>query len=130
MGQLKWDTPFWEQTGRNATRTSVPADYDALCATIETPNEDWQDDAKCKGVDPNLFFPARGEPAKEAFALCATCPVRVDCLAANITEKFGVWGGMAERRRRAIRARLRREGRIPPIVESYGWELYNARGVA
>lgn len=65
----------------------------------------WQDLANCFGVDPDLFFPARGESAKEAKAVCSGCIVKDDCLAAGLHERFGIWGGLSERERRVIRRR-------------------------
>ena len=49
----------------------------------------------CRKFDPDLWFsdaPAELELAK---ALCADCPVRVECLAGALdrAEPWGVWGG-------------------------------------
>lgn len=76
------------------------------------PGEGWRSRAACAGVDPDIFFPRQGEPTSEAQAVCCQCPVRVECLAwALVTrEKQGVWGGVAERTRRAIRRELARPG--------------------
>jgi WhiB family redox-sensing transcriptional regulator len=65
----------------------------------------WQDSANCLGVDPDLFFPERGESTREAKTVCRGCVVRDDCLefALNNSEKHGIWGGMSERERRRIR---------------------------
>ncbi len=69
------------------------------------PTEDWQDDANCLGVDPDLFFPERGASTREAKEVCRGCVVREDCLefALRNGEKFGIWGGLSERERRRIR---------------------------
>ena len=63
--------------------------------------------AACRGVETELFFPARGESTKEAKAVCRACPVREECLeyGLDIGEKFGVSGGMSERERRRVRKR-------------------------
>ena len=69
----------------------------------------WQDKGDCRrwaGVID--FFPKRGESAREAKGICASCPVREPCLeyALTVREKHGVWGGRTEReRRRLIRQR-------------------------
>lgn len=65
----------------------------------------WQFHAACLGSDPDLFFPERGESTKEAKAICATCPVKAECMeyATSGVEKFGIWGGTSERERRAKR---------------------------
>ena len=78
----------------------------------------WQWRAACRGDDATLFFPPNHfEPREErlarerqAKAICATCPVRVECLeyAVRIKEPHGIWGGLNELERRyLIRARQR-----------------------
>ena len=42
--------------------------------------QDWQDQANCLGVDPDLFFPERGASTREAKEVCRGCVVRLDCL--------------------------------------------------
>jgi WhiB family redox-sensing transcriptional regulator len=71
----------------------------------------WMDDAYCRGIDPELFYPERGESTAEAKAVCRGCAVRAQCLEYALTsplEKFGVWGGLSERERRRLRRRRRR----------------------
>ena len=65
----------------------------------------WQEFANCLGVDPDLFFPARGASTREAKEVWRGCVVRDGCLeyALQNGEKFGIWGGMSERERRRIR---------------------------
>ena len=69
------------------------------------PQANWQDQANCLGVDPDLFFPERGASTKEAKSVCQSCVVREDCLEYALAqgEKFGIWGGLSERERRRIR---------------------------
>lgn len=70
----------------------------------------WRTQARCRGVDPEVFHPGEDEDASEAKAICAACPVREACLeyAISTREKFGVWGGLdARERRRLIRQRRR-----------------------
>jgi len=68
-----------------------------------------EDTAACKGMDTELFF--IGEKAPQAKAVCGFCPVMERCKEWGIRhEEFGVWGGMDEYERRAVRradARLR-----------------------
>lgn len=68
----------------------------------------WRLDATCFGVDPALFYPARGESTREAKTVCRACDVRGECLEYALVgnERFGIWGGMSERERRRLR-RLR-----------------------
>lgn len=70
---------------------------------------DWQERALCADLDPELFYPAKGECAREAKAVCAQCPVRLQCLEYAIAndEKFGIFGGLSERERRVIRKERR-----------------------
>lgn len=60
-------------------------------------------------MDPEIFFPGRGEPTRLALRTCWRCPVRADCLAyaMDAGERVGVWGGLTERGRRRLRAALR-----------------------
>lgn len=70
----------------------------------------WWDYAACLGMDPDLFFPERGESVAAAKEVCQDCPVRLTCLqyALDNKEHHGIWGGVSERERRRIRrARLR-----------------------
>ena len=67
-------------------------------------NLSWRTRAACKGVDPDIFYPASDEEADEAKAICASCPVREACLEYALAnrERDGVWGGATERERRRI----------------------------
>jgi WhiB family redox-sensing transcriptional regulator len=75
----------------------------------------WFELARCRGVDPNLFFPERGESLAAAKAVCAECPVRAECLGWALTEgeKFGVWGGQSEKERGRIRRAMPPADRRP-----------------
>jgi WhiB family redox-sensing transcriptional regulator len=70
-------------------------------ATVK--GETWDEQAACRGEDPELFFPVSrsGEAEKAAKAICKRCPVRLSCLS-NAAE-FGIWGGLNEDERRALR---------------------------
>ena len=65
----------------------------------------WKKKGRCVGVDQDLFFPERGASTRLAKAVCRRCDVQEECLeyAVNNGEKFGIWGGLSERERRAIR---------------------------
>lgn len=64
----------------------------------------WRQRAACRGVDPDIFYPASDEEAEAAKAICAQCPVREACLEYALAnrERDGVWGGATERERRRI----------------------------
>ena len=67
----------------------------------------WRERAACRGADLDLFFPGRGEPADPARRVCARCPVREPCLDYALRHGIthGIWGGLTERDRRALRTR-------------------------
>ena len=81
-------------------------------------NSSWRNEAACRkpGVDSSLWFPdrSRGKGVAEALRMCATCPVRKDCLeyALSAPEHHGIWGGMLEHERRIERRRREREAAI------------------
>ncbi len=68
---------------------------------------DWQDLGRCAESDPDLWFPDKGGPTREAKKVCRSCEVREECLAYALEHKIlhGVWGGKSERERRRILAR-------------------------
>jgi WhiB family redox-sensing transcriptional regulator len=77
---------------------------------------DWVHHARCKDEDPELFFPigTTGTAAlqiAQAKAVCVQCDVRIECLewAMATGQDAGVWGGLSEEERRALR-RARRRG--------------------
>jgi WhiB family redox-sensing transcriptional regulator len=76
---------------------------------------DWVRQARCKDEDPELFFPVGstgGSNLQAALAksICKLCPVRSECLewALATGQDSGVWGGLSEEERRALRRARRR----------------------
>jgi len=70
----------------------------------------WRHQAACRGLDPEIFYPASDEEADVAKTVCFGCAVREACLehALGLRERDGVWGGCTEKeRRRIIRQRRR-----------------------
>lgn len=76
---------------------------------------DWRHRAACRDEDPELFFPIGNTgPAllqiEDAKDVCRRCDVADQCLQwsleANINE--GVWGGMSEDERRAVKRKAAR----------------------
>jgi WhiB family redox-sensing transcriptional regulator len=65
--------------------------------------------------DPELFFPAPTATAQTAtaVAVCARCPVRCECLewALATNQQYGVWGGLSEEKRRALKAKRARDAK-------------------
>ncbi|MGP4026958.1 WhiB family transcriptional regulator [Actinomadura sp. 3N407] len=76
---------------------------------------DWRHRAACRDVDPELFFPIGNTgPAilqiEEAKQVCRRCDVTDACLrwALESGQDSGVWGGMGEDERRALKRRASR----------------------
>lgn len=73
--------------------------------------EDWTDLARCRGMDPDVFFGRNLTEARTAIRTCDRCEVRQQCLDYAVAQQIeiGVWGGLTERQRRAyVRNRNRR----------------------
>lgn len=72
---------------------------------IEDEDTSWWDDAACKGMDAQLWYPRKGATAKDGRAVCAGCPVVDRCLEHAIAtyERQGAWGGSSDRQRRRLR---------------------------
>lgn len=78
--------------------------------------EDWMTVAACRGRTDLFFPPDTSESRTErrtrhvrAKQVCEVCVVRVECLneALESKERFGIWGGLTERERRAAFSRSR-----------------------
>jgi WhiB family redox-sensing transcriptional regulator len=81
-----------------------------FAAESVSPDADWRTRAACRREDPELFFPVgdTGPAAAQidvAKAVCGRCPVRDECLqwALETGQEAGVWGGLAERERAALK---------------------------
>jgi WhiB family redox-sensing transcriptional regulator len=79
----------------------------------------WRNRAACLDADPELFFPigstgpALGQ-VEQAKVICGRCEVVEACLAWAIEfgQDAGVWGGLSEEERRALKRRTARARRI------------------
>ncbi|WP_256107273.1 WhiB family transcriptional regulator [Streptomyces sp. ODS05-4] len=76
---------------------------------------DWRHRALCRDEDPDLFFPIGNTgpallQAEEAKGVCRRCPSREPCLewALESGQEAGVWGGLTEDERRALKRRTAR----------------------
>lgn len=99
----------------------------------EASGRDWRVAAACAapGIDPEVFFPIDSGPAGElavarAKALCASCPVRAECLAdvmavEDPAERWGVTGGLSPVERAALFERDRHPA--PVLVLAPGVQL-------
>lgn len=80
----------------------------------------WMDDAACRGMDVNVFFPDVkyerfvSPVFDDARATCERCAVREQCLMYAIEngETDGVWGGYSPVQRRDMRQRMMRKGMV------------------
>ncbi len=78
--------------------------------------KNWRSYAACREEDPELFFPVGNTGAalvqiEEAKAVCRRrCPVMERCLqwALETGQEAGVWGGLSEDERRAMKRRASR----------------------
>jgi len=75
----------------------------------------WHHRAACMGEDPELFFPEGNTSAalrqtEEAKAVCRRCEVAAARLkwAIESGQEYGVWGGMSDGERRALKSRSAR----------------------
>lgn len=82
----------------------------------------WMKRASCRGMDPNLFMPVRGEntKTKKAKAICADCPVISQCRdygleLAQQYDTHGIFGGLT-RQERTIR--LKQQGAIVDVHDT------------
>ncbi|MFI0020207.1 WhiB family transcriptional regulator [Streptomyces griseus] len=85
---------------------------------MSSSSADWRHRSACRDrdVDPELFFPiGTTGPAviqiMEAKAFCNACPVQPACLdwALGNDVQDGVWGGLSEDERRALKRRRARK---------------------
>lgn len=79
------------------TGGSIPARFDG--------DLNWLVEARCREVDPDLWFPEKGDSARHAKEICVKCPVKDECLdyALAIWPVRGIWGGHSERELRKMK---------------------------
>lgn len=78
---------------------------------------DWRDEALCRDINDDTFFPQPGDTVGTEYAkqICAGCPVQPVCLAEALAEeggrtkdnRFGVRGGLTHNQRYALYTRRR-----------------------
>ena len=71
---------------------------------------DWMEEAPCRGLNPDIFFPPLDQTNHNAYykagkAVCHTCPVWEKCMNYGMEETWGLWGGLTPQERRGT-ARL------------------------
>ena len=108
----------------------------------------WREQAACRDVDPDVFFPAGvegGRPRageellppvewRTPIAVCADCPVRSACLDYALRhEDQGVWGGTTPRQRERMRRALGIQLELPQTLDRLRgivWEAVDVDGEA
>lgn len=78
-----------------------------MSVSIDWDDHSWVAHARCAEDPPDALF-VRGAAQRTAKQRCMGCPVRLECLADALqcACDYGVWGGLTERERRAIRRRF------------------------
>ena len=96
-----------------------------------TDTNQWLQQAACRGLDPDLFYPDVGGSAMEARAVCTSCPVIRECfddVMATETqgERHGVIAGMIPKERAAEYRRARGKTPRQRVIEHNTERGYNA----
>lgn len=85
----------------------MPARRDPAKAELPVKDEDWIDEAACRGMAPAdadaVFYPAMGGDYDRARVICQRCPVVEPCLERAMTaeasrgtkSRFGMFGGLS-----------------------------------
>lgn len=98
---------------------------------------DWRHHAACRDTDPELHFPIGSTgPAllqiEDAKAVCRRCPSIAACLSWALEQGMseGVWGGMSEDERRALKRRAARAAertrKHTPELRAQALDLFQA----
>lgn len=78
----------------------------------------WRAQAACKDhPHPDIFHPRPNDlhMITEAKAVCAGCPVRAECAEYGMAFDHGIWGGLTEAERRAIRPQRLKKRTVTPL---------------
>lgn len=86
-----------------------------------TDTNQWLQQAACRGLDPELFYPEQGQSAAQARAVCAVCPVKQECLEDALehetqARRFGVFGGLTATERARLHQSRTGKSRRKPIA--------------
>lgn len=83
----------------------------------------WRNEAACKGMSTEIFYPEQGNPkhwgnVRLARETCESCPVSSECLEEAVVtrELFGFWGGKSVKQRRPIRKQWKESTWKPQAV--------------
>lgn len=93
-------------------------DFNTLAITpINLREEQWKLEAACQGADTEAYFREVGEVQRDerrmVKRICASCPVRTECLEYAIKYNMqGWWGGLSQHDRVAIKSRRNKENKV------------------
>lgn len=125
LAAADWRSEMYDVLGLNG-EVSAPKPVQAAPAPVRQQGEgrvvvkirrgsaddDWRNSGACRDEDPELYFPIGTSgpavlQAEQAKAVCRRCPVTDECLrwALESGQDSGVWGGMTEEERRAVKRR-------------------------
>lgn len=88
-----------------ATGMCRPINYTAILEGLPKPPQ-WMNNASCAQVGGDIWHPEQGgRVAPEAKRICASCPVREQCLeyALEMGDDYGVYAGTSAGERRKLR---------------------------
>lgn len=92
---------------------------------------EWVADAACRGAT-EVFFAERGDNKSvyKAKAICAICPVAEECLqyALDHHERFGIWGGLGPKERRALTNPSRKRAPVAKCGTDSGYYRHRRAG--
>ena len=76
--------------------------------------DEWVEEAVCRTVDPELWFPEHTNQEWPAVEICASCPVQRKCIQYSFDHEieFGVWGGLLASKRVANFVTYKRRSKV------------------
>lgn len=68
---------------------------------------DWKS-GLCRGMGSDFFFDQTSSDEAFARSICGACPIRISCGIYGLTQAYGMWGGLTEKERRALKVTRRK----------------------
>jgi WhiB family transcriptional regulator, redox-sensing transcriptional regulator len=113
--------------GRQAGhKHAVLVEFARLLGPEFAQHHEWRARAACRGMDPSLWFPRRGQDLGALRTTCRVCPVRPECLQFALdggapSYAGGIWAGSSPPQRREIRRRGWSVDRALEWLDARGW---------
>lgn len=113
------EQPAPERGRRKAGKQAISAAHQQQEAPRKSRDrkDDWRHYAECLDEDPELFFPIGNTGSsllqiEEAKLVCGRCDVKAECLKTALDlGALGIWGGLTEDERTALKRRTTRANR-------------------